>query len=103
VAGRFSKRHKRCIREEDNKSNKQVIAKLLIHMSLLVLLVNAIIFTVITSLREDPLSPGILDMFFLKISDHSFLCKTELIYLKFHQIINSTTHQILSVGGSSSP
>jgi hypothetical protein len=37
VAGRFSKRHKRYIREEDIKSNKQVIAKLLIQMSLLVL------------------------------------------------------------------
>jgi hypothetical protein len=38
VAGRFLKCHKRCIREEDNKSNKQVIAKLLmIQMSLLVL------------------------------------------------------------------
>jgi hypothetical protein len=35
VAGRFSKRHKRCIREEDNKSNKQVMDKLLIQMSLL--------------------------------------------------------------------
>jgi hypothetical protein len=33
VAGRFSKRHKRYIREEDIKSNKQVIAKLLIQMS----------------------------------------------------------------------
>jgi hypothetical protein len=69
MAGRFSKRHKRCIREEDNKSNKQVIiAKLLIQMSLLVLyiLVNAIIFTVISLLREDPLSAGILDIFFQK-------------------------------------
>jgi hypothetical protein len=37
VAGRFSKRHMRCIREEDNKSNKQVIAKLLVQISLLVL------------------------------------------------------------------
>jgi hypothetical protein len=37
VAGRFSKRHMRCIREEDNKSNKQVTDKLLIQMSLLVL------------------------------------------------------------------
>jgi hypothetical protein len=65
--------------------------------------VNAIIFGVISLLREDPLSPGILDMFFLKISNHSSLCKTEFIYSKFHQIINSTTHQILSVGSSSSP
>jgi hypothetical protein len=37
VAGRFSKRHKRYIREEDNKMNKQVIDTLLIQMSLLVL------------------------------------------------------------------
>jgi hypothetical protein len=31
-----------------------------------VILVNAIIFSVISLLREDPLPPGILDMFFLK-------------------------------------
>jgi hypothetical protein len=40
VAGGFSKRHKRYIREEDNKMNKQVMDKqhkLLIQMSLLVL------------------------------------------------------------------
>jgi hypothetical protein len=35
MTGRFSKRHKRCIREEDIKSYKQVIAKVLIQMSLL--------------------------------------------------------------------
>jgi hypothetical protein len=38
VTGRFSKRHKRCIREEDNKSNKQVIVKVLKQMSLLLVL-----------------------------------------------------------------
>jgi hypothetical protein len=37
VAGRFSKRHKRYIREEDNKFTKQVMDKLLVQMSLLVL------------------------------------------------------------------
>jgi hypothetical protein len=37
VAGRFSKSHKMYIREENNESNKQVIDKLLIQMSLLVL------------------------------------------------------------------
>jgi hypothetical protein len=37
VAGRFSKRHKRYIKEEDKKSNIQVMDKLLIQMSLLVL------------------------------------------------------------------
>jgi hypothetical protein len=71
VEGRFSKCHMRCIREEDNKSNKQVMDKLLIQMSLLVLYkLNAMIFSVISLLREDPLSTGILDMFFSKISYH---------------------------------
>jgi hypothetical protein len=42
-------------------------------------------------LREDPLSPGILDMFFLKISDHLSLLVSEFIYLKMSQIFNSTT------------
>jgi hypothetical protein len=37
VAGRFSKRHKRYIREEDNTSNKQVMDKLRVQMSLLLL------------------------------------------------------------------
>jgi hypothetical protein len=38
VEGRFSKCHKRCIREEDIKLNKQVMMdKVLIQMSLLVL------------------------------------------------------------------
>jgi hypothetical protein len=36
-AGRFSKRHKRCIREEDDIFNEEVMDKLLIQMSLLVL------------------------------------------------------------------
>jgi hypothetical protein len=35
VAGRFSKRHKRYIREEENKFNKQVMDILLVQMSLL--------------------------------------------------------------------
>jgi hypothetical protein len=70
VAGRFSNRHERYIREEDNKSNKQVIAKVLIQI-----LINAIIFCVIGLLREDPLSTGILDVFFLKISNHVILLK----------------------------
>ena len=39
----------------------------------LVLLVNAIIFIVIVILREDPLSTGILDVFFSKILYHSSL------------------------------
>jgi hypothetical protein len=56
----------RCIKEEDKKSNKQVIAKSTnTNVSISVILVNAIIFIVISLLREDPLSPGILDMLFL--------------------------------------
>jgi hypothetical protein len=57
MAGRFSNRHKRCIREEDYKLNKQMIAKLLNTdvSTISVILVNAIIFIVIGILREDPL------------------------------------------------
>jgi hypothetical protein len=58
VAGRYSKSHnKRYITEAENKLNNKLIDKLLIQMFLLVLyiLVNAIIFTVISLLREDPL------------------------------------------------
>jgi hypothetical protein len=65
VAGRFSKRHMRCITEDDNKLNRQVIAKLLIHVFVTVILAITLIFSVISSLREDPLSTGMLDMFFL--------------------------------------
>jgi hypothetical protein len=83
----------RCIREENNKSNKQVKAKLLIQMSLFVntfsvILVNAIIFIVISLLREDPLSPGILDMFFRKYHIMCLFPKREFICLKFAQIFN---------------
>jgi hypothetical protein len=54
-------------KEEDNKSNNKVWAKLLIQdVSIIVILVNAAIFIVIVMLREDPLSTGILDMFFRK-------------------------------------
>jgi hypothetical protein len=35
MVGRFSNPHKRYIREEDNKSNEQIMDKLLIQMSLL--------------------------------------------------------------------
>jgi hypothetical protein len=37
VAGRIATHHKRYIREEDNKMNKQVMDELLIQMSLLLL------------------------------------------------------------------
>jgi hypothetical protein len=89
VAGRFSNRHKRYIREENNKLNNRLIDLLLIQMSLLVLY-YVIIFSVISLLREDPLSAGILDMFFRK---YPIMClfppKREFICLKFAQIFNS--------------
>jgi hypothetical protein len=37
MAGRFLNRHKRCIREEDYKSNNRIIDKVLVQMSLLLL------------------------------------------------------------------
>jgi hypothetical protein len=66
--------------------------------------VNVIIYSVISLLREDPLSTGILDMFFFR--KYRIMClfpKREFISLKFAQIINSTNHQTLSVGDNSSP
>jgi hypothetical protein len=51
--------------------------------------VNAIIFSVIVMLREDPLSPGILDMFFRKYLYHVSLLVSEFIYFKIAQIFNS--------------
>jgi hypothetical protein len=42
-------------------------------------------------LREDPLSPGILYMFFRKYLYHVSLLVSEFIYLKIAQFFNSTT------------
>jgi hypothetical protein len=50
--------------------------------------VNAIIFFVISLLREDPLSPGILDMFFQKYPYHVSILVSEFMCLKFAQIFN---------------
>jgi hypothetical protein len=80
VAGRFLNRHKRFIRDVDDKSNKQIMDKVLIQ-SIGDILASALIFIVIGILRENPLPTGILDVFFLKISDHSSLCITEFIYI----------------------
>jgi hypothetical protein len=67
VAGRLSKSHMRCIKEEDDKSNKQIMDKLLnTDVSICVILVNAITFIVFSLLREDPLSTCILEVFFPK-------------------------------------
>jgi hypothetical protein len=63
-----------------------------------VILVNAIIFIVISLLREDPLSSGILDMFFLKIFDHSYLKLREFILKISPKFLTILPHQILSVG-----
>jgi hypothetical protein len=55
---------------------------------------------------------GVFSLFTAKVRNISYFCllnrwvslkETEFIYSKFQQINNSTTHQILSVGGSSSP
>jgi hypothetical protein len=86
VAGRFSKHHKRCIGEEDNESNNSLIDT---DVSIIVILVNAIIFSVIDILREDPLSPGILDMFFQKYPYHVSILVSEFTYLEIAQFFNS--------------
>jgi hypothetical protein len=104
VAGRFSKRHMRCIREEDKKSNKQVMDKLLVQMSLFsVILVNAIIFSDISLLREDPLSMSILDMFFRKYPIIRLLAKREFIYLKLPKFSTASTRMIHIEAGSLIP
>ena len=58
VAGRFRIARKRCIREEDYKLNNGLIDSNSTDVFVIVLLVNAIIFIVIGTLREDLLSPG---------------------------------------------
>jgi hypothetical protein len=50
-------------------------------VSISVILVNAIIFIVIGMLREDPLSTGILDVFFENIVSCVSFTKTELVYV----------------------
>jgi hypothetical protein len=49
-------------------------------VSICVILVNAIIFVVIGILREDPLSTGMLDVFFLKISYYVSLLLRESLF-----------------------
>jgi hypothetical protein len=66
--------------------------KLLIHFFVffvIVLLGSTLAFSVINMLREDPLSPGILDMFFRKYSIIRLFPKREFICLNFAQIFNS--------------
>jgi hypothetical protein len=60
------------------------------------MLVNAIIFIVIGTLKEDPLSTGMLDVFFSKILYHVSFTKREFIYSKIGLIFNSFD-SILSV------
>jgi hypothetical protein len=59
--------------------------------------------SVINMLREDPLSTGILGMIFLKISDHSSLCKTEVKYLKLPKFSTGSTQMIYNEVGNSIP
>ena len=63
---------------------------------------NAIIFIGIVILREDPLSAGILDVFFLKISYHVHLFLREVTYSKIDQFSNSF-YSVRVVGCSSIP
>jgi hypothetical protein len=58
-------------------------------VSIRVILVNAITFIFIGILRENPLSTGMLDVFFLKILDHVSLLLRELYILKITVIFNS--------------
>ena len=54
MAGRFRIARKRCIREEDYKSNNRNT-----DVFIMLILVNSIIFIGIVKLREDPLATGI--------------------------------------------
>jgi hypothetical protein len=58
-------------------------------VSISVLLVNAIIFIVIGILREDPLSTGILDVFFQKIPSCVSFTKREFLYSKIGVFFSS--------------
>jgi hypothetical protein len=50
---------------------------------------NAIIFSVISLLREDPLSPGMLDMFFVWNIVSCVSSRKRVYILKIAQIFNS--------------
>jgi hypothetical protein len=62
------------------------------------MLVYAIIFSVIGILREDPLSPGILDMFFQKYPIMCLFFQERVYILKIPQIFNSLNSNDLSGG-----
>jgi hypothetical protein len=67
MAGRFSNCHKRCIREEDEESNNRPIDKRAnTDVSIIVILINRLFSFTIRALKEDPLSTGMLDVFFPK-------------------------------------
>jgi hypothetical protein len=61
------------------------------------------IFSVIVILRENALSTGIFDMFFLKYLIIRFLAKREFICLKIAQIFNWINMMILTEVRSSIP
>jgi hypothetical protein len=86
MSGRFSKRHKRCIREKDNKLSKEIMAKRIIQYCLLGPSVIVLIIFVIGILREDPLSPGILEVFFSKISVSCVSSCKRVYKVKIHSL-----------------
>ena len=73
-------------------------------VSISITLFNAIIFTVIVILREDPLSTGMLDVFFRKNENHVSLLLREILKSEQDQIkphffvpINGTNIYISSI------
>jgi hypothetical protein len=68
----------------------------------MLILANAIIFIVIVILREDPLSTGILDVFFRKIRSCVSFTKREFMYSKFAPT-NTASTRLFEMGCSSIP
>jgi hypothetical protein len=88
MAGIFRIARKRCIREEDYKSNNRVIDKVVIQMSLLVFYYWYI--------KRGTIVTGYVGRLFSKLSYHVSLLLRELYILKICQIFNSFD-SILSV------
>jgi hypothetical protein len=58
---------------------------------------------IIRALKEDPLSTGMLDVFFRKYRIMCLFYKESFIYLKFAVVSTASTQIILAVGCSSIP
>jgi hypothetical protein len=65
-------------------------------VSISLILVNAIIFIIIGILREDPLSMGILDVFFENIVSCVSFTNESYIYLKFGYIYSFKLEDVKS-------